>query len=89
MVSEKLKVGSFSMMIFRPGGLRFDDDTHPLLLTFTCRLDARLSRQCPPLRICGPQQGPNVSSTATVTPPAAPKVATSNRKSRSLQVGLD
>ena len=27
MVPEMLKVGSFSMMIFRPGGLRFDDDT--------------------------------------------------------------
>lgn len=28
MVPEVLKVGSFSMKTFRPGGLRFDDDTH-------------------------------------------------------------
>ena len=30
MVPEVLKVGSFSMKTFRPGGLRFDDDTHRL-----------------------------------------------------------
>ena len=56
----------------------------PLLLTCTCRLEARLSRQLPRLRICGPQRRSNVSSTAIVTWPLGRQVATSSTKSRRL-----